>query len=207
MQGECVKGCNLQKSYCECKIKNPFVKALHKYCAVVQIRDEYEAVKDIAAPDPPSKRAAVSGAAAPSLGGAQEITAATEDAAASRSTTARLLDNITAESQKYVSTALYLHAQWHAQKSSCKLETHNMKLRSTLSSVHCYRANAGSQQQQLVLHGQSSGVNKALLPVASGGHKEYVPSAAVAKRLPSKWPRPAWHPPWRLFRVISGHLG
>lgn len=187
----------------------PFVKALHKYSAVVQIRDEYEAVKDIKAPDPPSKRAAVSGAAAPSLGGAQEITAATEDAAASRSTTARLLDNITAESQKYVSTActcMPMACQW--QQPSCKPETHNMKLTSTLSSVHCYRANAGSQQQQqLVLHGQSNGVNNALLPVASGGHKEYIPSAAVAKRLPSKWPRPAWHPPWRLFRVISGHLG
>ncbi|KAJ7539472.1 hypothetical protein O6H91_11G094800 [Diphasiastrum complanatum] len=35
----------------------------------------------------------------------------------------------------------------------------------------------------------------------------YQPSAAVMKRLPSKWPRPSWHPPWKNYRVISGHLG
>ncbi|GAQ83201.1 WD repeat-containing protein [Klebsormidium nitens] len=32
-------------------------------------------------------------------------------------------------------------------------------------------------------------------------------SAQVLKRLPSKWPKPVWHPPWKLYRVISGHLG
>ena len=48
---------------------------------------------------------------------------------------------------------------------------------------------------------------RALLPTATGGHKEYLPSAAIAKRLPSKWPRPVWHPPWRNYRVLSGHLG
>eukprot|EP00879_Flechtneria_rotunda_P003134 GHRR01003356.1.p1 GENE.GHRR01003356.1~~GHRR01003356.1.p1 ORF type:complete len:504 (+),score=202.78 GHRR01003356.1:1894-3405(+) len=32
-------------------------------------------------------------------------------------------------------------------------------------------------------------------------------SAAVSRRLASKWPRPVWHPPWKLYRVISGHLG
>jgi len=32
-------------------------------------------------------------------------------------------------------------------------------------------------------------------------------SAAVIKRMPSKWPRPDWHAPWKLYRVISGHLG
>lgn len=37
--------------------------------------------------------------------------------------------------------------------------------------------------------------------------KEYTPSAALARRLPSKWPRPAWHPPWKTYRVIAGHLG
>lgn len=35
----------------------------------------------------------------------------------------------------------------------------------------------------------------------------YQPSAAVMKRLPSKWPKPVWHPPWVNYRVISGHLG
>jgi hypothetical protein len=42
---------------------------------------------------------------------------------------------------------------------------------------------------------------------AGGGHDEYKPSAAIARRMPSKWPRPVWHAPWKLYRVISGHLG
>lgn len=32
-------------------------------------------------------------------------------------------------------------------------------------------------------------------------------SAAVSRRLASKWPRPVWHAPWKNYRVISGHLG
>ena len=47
----------------------------------------------------------------------------------------------------------------------------------------------------------------ALLPTAAGPNKEYMPSAQVAKRLPSKWPKPVWHPPWKMYRVVSGHLG
>ena len=49
--------------------------------------------------------------------------------------------------------------------------------------------------------------NKALLPTATGGRKEYMPSAQLAKRLPSAWPRPVWHAPWKMYRVVSGHLG
>ena len=64
---------------------------------ILQIRDEYEAVKDLKASEQPAnKRAAVANGAAPSLGGATEIVSATEDAAAGRSTTARLLDSIAA---------------------------------------------------------------------------------------------------------------
>uniref|UniRef100_A0A0C9RGT4 TSA: Wollemia nobilis Ref_Wollemi_Transcript_25597_1948 transcribed RNA sequence n=1 Tax=Wollemia nobilis TaxID=56998 RepID=A0A0C9RGT4_9CONI len=40
-----------------------------------------------------------------------------------------------------------------------------------------------------------------------GASERYQPSAAIMKRLPSKWPRPVWHPPWKHYRVISGHLG
>lgn len=29
----------------------------------------------------------------------------------------------------------------------------------------------------------------------------------LARRLPAKWPRPKWHPHWRCYRVVSGHLG
>lgn len=32
-------------------------------------------------------------------------------------------------------------------------------------------------------------------------------SAAVSRRLASKWPKPVWHAPWKCYRVISGHLG
>ncbi|MEW5315661.1 MAG: hypothetical protein WDW38_007074 [Sanguina aurantia] len=32
-------------------------------------------------------------------------------------------------------------------------------------------------------------------------------SAAVSRRLASKWPRPEWRAPWKMYRVISGHLG
>jgi len=46
-----------------------------------------------------------------------------------------------------------------------------------------------------------------MIPTAAGGQKEYTPSASIAKRMPSKWPRPEWHAPWCNYRVISGHLG
>ncbi len=69
-----------------------------KFPIVLQIRDEYEAVKDLKAPEQPAaKRAAVANGAAPSLGGATEVVTASEDAASGRSTTARMLDSIAAE--------------------------------------------------------------------------------------------------------------
>ncbi|KAK9915985.1 hypothetical protein WJX75_006980 [Coccomyxa subellipsoidea] len=48
---------------------------------------------------------------------------------------------------------------------------------------------------------------KALVPTATGEKKEYMPSAQLAKRLSSAWPRPVWHAPWKMYRVVSGHLG
>ncbi|KAM7256888.1 hypothetical protein ACFE04_012629 [Oxalis oulophora] len=32
-------------------------------------------------------------------------------------------------------------------------------------------------------------------------------TSALMERIPSRWPRPEWHAPWRNYRVISGHLG
>ncbi|KAI3434463.1 hypothetical protein D9Q98_002540 [Chlorella vulgaris] len=73
--------------------------------------------------------------------------------------------------------------------------------------------------RELVVHGGGVGPGKItaaakaalggtiMIPTAAGGQKEYTPSAAIARRLPSKWPRPVWHAPWRMYRVISGHLG
>ncbi|KAM9331286.1 pleiotropic regulator 1 isoform 2-T2 [Gastrophryne carolinensis] len=42
-----------------------------------------------------------------------------------------------------------------------------------------------------------------LAGMESGGLKN---SALVAKKAPTM-PKPQWHPPWKLYRVISGHLG
>ena len=64
-------------------------------------------------------------------------------------------------------------------------------------------AAARQKAQAMVLHAGGG----AVVPTAGGGQQAYVPSAAVARRMPSKWPRPAWHAPWKLYRVISGHLG
>lgn len=46
-----------------------------------------------------------------------------------------------------------------------------------------------------------------MVPTATGGEKEYVPSATIAKRAASKWPRPDWHQHMELYRVVSGHQG
>uniref|UniRef100_A0A453EME3 Uncharacterized protein n=1 Tax=Aegilops tauschii subsp. strangulata TaxID=200361 RepID=A0A453EME3_AEGTS len=32
-------------------------------------------------------------------------------------------------------------------------------------------------------------------------------TSALMERLPSRWPKPVWHAPWKNYRVISGHLG
>ena len=62
---------------------------------------------------------------------------------------------------------------------------------------------ARQQQQALVLHAGQ----KAVVTTASGSQQEYMPSAQLARRMASKWPRPDWHAPWKMYRVISGHLG
>lgn len=58
----------------------------------------------------------------------------------------------------------------------------------------------------------SAAPRPAAAPPAAGAMVEasedrYMPSAVVMKRLPSKWPKPTWHPPWKTYRVISGHMG
>eukprot|EP00262_Sarcandra_glabra_P006902 TRINITY_DN1946_c0_g3_i3.p1 TRINITY_DN1946_c0_g3~~TRINITY_DN1946_c0_g3_i3.p1 ORF type:complete len:490 (+),score=78.43 TRINITY_DN1946_c0_g3_i3:87-1556(+) len=40
-----------------------------------------------------------------------------------------------------------------------------------------------------------------------GSSERYQSTSAIIERLPSKWPRPIWRPPWKNYRVISGHLG
>ena len=41
----------------------------------------------------------------------------------------------------------------------------------------------------------------ALVPAAPPGQQALIP------RKPLTMPKPKWHPPWKLARVISGHLG
>ncbi|KAJ7955121.1 protein pleiotropic regulatory locus 1 [Quillaja saponaria] len=52
-----------------------------------------------------------------------------------------------------------------------------------------------------VLPGKSTAV------IPAQGSSERFSTSAIMERLPSKWPRPVWHPPWKNYRVISGHLG
>ncbi|PON88343.1 Guanine nucleotide-binding protein, beta subunit [Trema orientale] len=42
---------------------------------------------------------------------------------------------------------------------------------------------------------------------ATGLPERNYSTSALMERIPSKWPRPEWHAPWKNYRVISGHLG
>ena len=78
-------------------------------------------------------------------------------------------------------------------------------------SAVCSAAPGTSNQLAVYKGGIQGGMlgssEQALVPTATGGQKAYEPSADVARRMPSKWPRPKWHAPWRNYRVISGHYG
>jgi len=68
-------------------------------------------------------------------------------------------------------------------------------------------ASASEPSNAIVIAGSSkaSGVRDMTLAVSSSAKHEY--SSSIIRRQASKWPRPAWHAPWKLYRVISGHLG
>ncbi|OIT20755.1 PREDICTED: protein pleiotropic regulatory locus 1-like [Nicotiana attenuata] len=51
-----------------------------------------------------------------------------------------------------------------------------------------------------------SGKSDAIVP-SHGSSERNLSTAAIMERIPSKWPRPVWHAPWKNYRVISGHLG
>ncbi|KAI3729309.1 hypothetical protein L6452_17963 [Arctium lappa] len=50
------------------------------------------------------------------------------------------------------------------------------------------------------------GRSSAVIPV-HGTSDRNLSTAALMERIPSRWPRPVWHAPWKNYRVISGHLG
>ncbi|XP_019159623.1 PREDICTED: protein pleiotropic regulatory locus 1-like [Ipomoea nil] len=52
-----------------------------------------------------------------------------------------------------------------------------------------------------------SGRSTAVIPSQHTSSERNLSTAAIMERIPSKWPRPVWHPPWKNYRVISGHLG
>ncbi|XP_073954946.1 pleiotropic regulator 1-like [Choristoneura fumiferana] len=51
------------------------------------------------------------------------------------------------------------------------------------------------------------GSDSALLPYAGPAPPPAAAATALAPRKPPTMPKPRWHAPWKLFRVISGHLG
>ncbi|CAK7327511.1 unnamed protein product [Dovyalis caffra] len=54
---------------------------------------------------------------------------------------------------------------------------------------------------------QKSGAQNALVGPSLQPKAPNFSTFAVMERIPSKWPRPVWRPPWKNYRVISGHLG
>ncbi|XP_015573253.2 protein pleiotropic regulatory locus 1 [Ricinus communis] len=60
---------------------------------------------------------------------------------------------------------------------------------------------------------QPKGINnvgpqgKSTALISGSKSSERFSTSAIMERIPSKWPRPVWHPPWKNYRVISGHLG
>ncbi|CAN6234340.1 unnamed protein product [Urochloa humidicola] len=45
------------------------------------------------------------------------------------------------------------------------------------------------------------------LTLSIPGPSDRFSTSALMERVPSRWPRPTWHAPWKNYRVISGHLG
>lgn len=58
---------------------------------------------------------------------------------------------------------------------------------------------AGASMHDIRAHHDKSDLSKALVSI--GNQQALVPKKAMTM------PKPIWHPPWKLYRVISGHLG
>ncbi|CDY34965.1 BnaA01g27690D [Brassica napus] len=47
-----------------------------------------------------------------------------------------------------------------------------------------------------------------VLPAFGSSSERNLSTSALMERIPSRWPRPEWHAPWKYYRVIQGgHLG
>uniref|UniRef100_M4DXE2 Uncharacterized protein n=1 Tax=Brassica campestris TaxID=3711 RepID=M4DXE2_BRACM len=53
-----------------------------------------------------------------------------------------------------------------------------------------------------------AGKSTTVLPAFGSSSERNLSTSALMERIPSRWPRPEWHAPWKYYRVIQGgHLG
>ncbi|GFR44655.1 hypothetical protein Agub_g5945 [Astrephomene gubernaculifera] len=159
--------------------------------ASIKFRDEYSHVAHLVAPQPAPKAtaapppgpaaAAAAGPSARAAPSSEESPSASASRPESRSSLAKLIDNIPP-------------APSAAGAGSKAGADGQLVLYQPPGSAGAAAGDAAAAAQQ-----------RAVAAVLSdkGGSS----SAAVSRRLASKWPRPVWHAPWRMYRVISGHLG
>ncbi|CAN6683845.1 unnamed protein product [Malus baccata var. baccata] len=60
----------------------------------------------------------------------------------------------------------------------------------------------GAQNADLFLSPSAPNKAKAPINISDGTSLFFAPGSS-----PRNWPRPVWHSPWKIYRVISGHLG
>ncbi|CAG7883648.1 unnamed protein product [Brassica rapa] len=53
----------------------------------------------------------------------------------------------------------------------------------------------------------TSGKSTTIIPANVSSYERNFSTSALMERIPSRWPRPEWHAPWKNYRVIQGHLG
>ncbi|GAX77712.1 hypothetical protein CEUSTIGMA_g5155.t1 [Chlamydomonas eustigma] len=72
-----------------------------------------------------------------------------------------------------------------------------------IDSIPAGPSKSSENSQALVMYNEKQQQKAVMDVIKDSGNS----SAAVSRRLGSKWPRPVWHAPWKMYRVISGHLG
>lgn len=74
-----------------------------------------------------------------------------------------------------------------------------------VAGVHPYPSGPGLQLTDAT-SARPPGADMALVLAEGGKGADKMKGALVPKKAPTM-PKPTWHPPWKLYRVISGHLG
>ncbi|CAI5532372.1 unnamed protein product [Closterium sp. Naga37s-1] len=178
-------------------VRDPTSRAIRQ---AVKIRDEYLVVRDLPPPLPAGQAskdpAQPAGAGAPAAGGA--------GAGGSLPSLAAVVEQAAAQPQ------VGLAGPPAASSAPGSAGSNAAGVAAGL---------APGASSAIVLASSSAGQG-ALVPITAPGAAaaaapsnavtvadRYKPSAAIIRRLPSKWPKPEWHPPWKNYRVISGHMG